>query len=221
LIVKLIHRLARVFAPNKVHRQLYPPPQINFSIRSFESRDKGALLEIYDELAPRRFPDGDRLVFERLLNSESGALFVAQTPGNRVIACGGVIKIQDRVNTLCYGLVDPHFHGCGVGSALTLARLAFATRVPGLNQSLICAVPQSMGFYARFGYEQKGTWTGDDKRDYPVGVLAYPRAWLVPVFRLLRKRGILIDPALPLASSHDVEAVLSLRAGRAGGRSGR
>ncbi len=208
--MNLFDRLRRWVAPNAIHRQLFPRPSVDFRLRPYREPDRDAMLGLYDANAPDRFPEPDRLKFERFLDSdpESDSYFVAESAGGEIVACGGVSLLHDRVNVLSYGLVSPEHQGRGVGSALALARLTFATRVAGQNFSLIFAVPKSLGFYHRFGYVEVGAWDGDDGKQYPAAGLGYAHDVFEPIESILEERGLLIDPSLPIAVSNELEAVL-------------
>jgi len=199
--MKLKHRLLRFLARNSFQQQLYPPPSLPFAIRRYDEKDRRAVLELHDSNAPDRFPAGSRTGFERYLESGSTSFFVAESPAGEVIASGGVNAVGERVHALCYGLVAPAHHGRGIGSTMTLARLVFATREPGMHFSIIFAVPKSLSFYRRFGFTQLGTWKGEDQKDYPLGGVGYRSNLIKPVEAVLRKRGFLIEPDLPLVQS--------------------
>ncbi len=206
--MKLSDRLRRWNAPNAIHRQLYPAPAIEMTFRRYRQRDRDAVLELHDSNAPGRFPENHRPTFEKHLDSDPHSFFVAESRGGEVVACGGVSSVGDQVNILSYGLVSPKRQGCGIGSALTLARLAFATRVESHHFSLIFAVPKSLGFYRRFGYTECGEWDGEDGKKYPIAVLDYPHEVFGPIGARLEKRGLWIDQSLPLAENEDLEAVI-------------
>jgi len=130
------------------------------------------------------------------------------TPPGEIVACGGISVVGGFVNVPCYGLVAPEHQGKGVGSAMALARLAFATRTPGHHFSIIFALPKSLGFYRRFGYQERTSWKWEDGKEYPVGVLSYSSAVFGAIEGTLRKRNLLIDPSLPVAKSPNLDAVI-------------
>jgi GNAT superfamily N-acetyltransferase len=206
--MNLLHRLEILFAPNQIHQQLYPPPSIAFRFRRYQASDRGSALDLYDQNAVDRFPEGNGPVFERYLDSVPESFFVAEAKRGGVIACGGVTSVGECVHTLCYGLVDRRFQGLGVGAAITLARLAFATRTPGEHFSFIYAVPKSMGYYQRFGFSETQTWMGVDGKNYPVGILGYNSQVFKPIAAVLRRRGHLIDPSLAIEQDESKIAVI-------------
>ncbi len=205
-IMKLKDRLLRIFASDDVHRQLYPAPVVPFRIRKYGPSDRDAVLRLYDSNAPGRFPVGHRPCFERFLFDCDDELFVAVHPTEGVIACGGVSSNGPGVHTLCYGLVSPRFQGERIGSTMTLARLAFATRTEGVNSSRVYVVHKSLKFYERFGYRVSGKWLGEDQSEYPFAVLEYLSEIRGSIEGVLAKRGHRIPRSIPLKSSKVVEA---------------
>ena len=167
------------------------------------------MLDLHDSNARDRFPVGHRPVFEHFLDSPPSSFFVADAPEAGVVACGGVLGGGEQVHTLCYGLVAPNHQGRGIGSAMVLARLVFATRIPGTHFSFIFAVPKSIGFYQRFGFSSQQTWKGEDQKDYPIGVLSYSSMAVTHIEGVLRKRGLLINPSLPVAQDPSKIAIVT------------
>lgn len=192
-MLKFTDRFNRFFAPDCVQRELYPAPQVKFSIRKYLPKDREAVLALHDINGPGRFPEGHRPIFEDFLTTCGNKLFVAENVDAGVIACGGVTSEGPQVNTLCYGMVSPAFQGKRIGSTMALARLQFATRTTGVNFSVIYALDKSMPFYERFGYQRCDKWIGEDGREYPTGVLQYNSETMREVGRILSRRGHVID----------------------------
>lgn len=196
--MKLLDHLKRFSAPNLVHRQLYPPPGIEVRLRPYREEDWGTVLDIHDQNAPGRFPEGHRPHFERFINSSPTSFFVVEAAHVGVVACCGVSAVAENVHILCYGLVSPRYQGMRIGAMMTLARLCFATRTTGIHFSVILTIPKSIGYYQRFGYRQSGQWKADDGKLYPLGTLCYDSKILKPIAETLKRRGHYIDPSLPL-----------------------
>ncbi len=207
----LRHRLQRFFAPNSLHRQLHPPPALAISFRPYCESDRTTVLDLHDQNAPARFPEGHRPKFEKFIDSPDKTLLVVESDQAGVVACCGITAIGDNVHVLCYGLVAREFQGMRIGATMTLARLCFATRNEGMHCSLIYAVPKSMGYYRRFGYAQTQMWQGEDGKQYPAGALAYNSRLLKPIADALRKRGHLIDPSLPLKRDQTQNVIIKVR----------
>lgn len=204
--MNFIDRIKGSRADNEIERQLWPAAKFRFYIRAYEAKDREALLHLYDANAPDRFPEGSRPDFEKFLDTEEKSLFVVENPQLRLLACGGVAAINPLVHILCFGLVDPEFQGQRIGTTLTLARLVFATRTSGTHCSIISAVSKSMSFYQRFGYERASTWKAPDDAEHPIGLLAYDPRVMDPIRTVLKRRGFLIDPTLPLCEEKQVDA---------------
>ncbi|MDH3975435.1 MAG: GNAT family N-acetyltransferase [Deltaproteobacteria bacterium] len=166
-------------------------------------------MRIYKENAPDRFPKGHLPSFEEYLDKDPLSFFVAQTPDNEIIACGGVTDIGLKFHILCYGMVDPAFQNCRVGSTMVLARMAFATRYSGDHTSIIYSVPRSIGFFERFGYKEVNKWTDEEGHSYPIAANRYSREIFDPIKRILDKRGHLITPDLPIVMKYEVYDMLT------------
>ena len=201
--------LRRCISPSRIYRQLYPAPSIEIRFRPYDEKDRDRLLKIYDENAPGRFPKNDRPGFESYLEKKDGSLFVIENAEHGVIACGGVHASGDEINTLMYGLVALQFQGMRIGSTSALARLVFATREPGRHFSFIYALDKSIPFYHRFGYGLVGYWQSEDGGKHPVGMLSYQRYMINPISAILRKRGHLIDPNLPLTNQGECPFIIT------------
>ena len=197
--MKLMHRLERFFAPNLLHLQLYPPPSIRFRTRSYEPGDRPAVIELYRKNEPDRLPANGIGDFERTIDQPDASFFVCESPDFGIIACGGVTAYSPEWHVLYYGLVDPEHQGKRVGATLALARIVFASRGGKTCVSTIYAIPASIGYYQRFGYVNNQTWPDGNGENHPIGHNVYQRKILRPIASVLRRRGHLIDPALPLA----------------------
>ncbi len=69
-----------------------------------------------------------------------------------IVACGGV-AIAGKVFHLCWGLVHPSWHRCGLGTKLVQHRLAWARSQPALEVVEICTTQKTVEFYKRFGFK--------------------------------------------------------------------
>lgn len=206
--MKVVYKIRRLLAPDAIYRQLYPPPGLAIKFRRYEARDRARILEIHDSNAPNHFPANHRPVFEKFLDTECVSFFVGETDAAKIVACCGVTAIGQFVNVLHYGLVAPEYQRLGIGSAMTLARLAFATREAGNSFSFIYALEKSMSYYERLGYAEVYKWKDDEGIEYPVGLLSYHSTVIERMAGVLSRRGHRIDPSLKLDQDSSREAVI-------------
>lgn len=194
----VLERFLIFFSNNGFYHKLFPRPDLDFTIRPYVSGDCAQVVNIYDLNAPNHFPPEDRMSFVRYLEGNPSSYFVVETKDGKIAACGGVSS-AGTVHCLCYGMVLPAYQSRGLGTTLTLARLAFAARSKGVHLCYIFSLPKSIGFYRRMGFEVcvQG-WTGSDGKEYPIGLLTFEESTMRSVSKTLAKRGHLIDPALPV-----------------------
>lgn len=199
-------RLRRFFASNAIERQLYPAPEIRFTLRQYRPEDRPAVLAIHDANATGRFPGNARSLFEEFLDQHISSFFVAVGTGDEVLACCGVMSASERFHTLCFGLIHPQHQGKRIGSTLTLARLVYASRAVDTHFAAIYAVPDSIRFYERFGFSVKGEWLREGERSFPFAILGYDQSVIRRLHRVLSARGHLIDSAIPVHADTDRRA---------------
>jgi predicted GNAT family N-acyltransferase len=204
----LIDQFRRLFARNGVERQLYPAPTISFRFRLYQPADREAVLKLHDLNAAGRFPTSGRIQFEQYLDGNPASHFIVETRHGDIAACCGVVDIGNFVHNLCFGLIAPAFQGCRIGSTMTLARICFASREPGTHFATIHAVPKSIGFYRRFGFQPFGDWLKEDGIAYPSGILSYSSSILGRIESALKERGHFISPTMPVEKDLKHEAVI-------------
>jgi len=210
--MKLIYKIYRSFLRhNSFLRYQYPPPNPDFKIRLFCHNDRDKVRDLYKLNEFDRFPEGNLISFNKYLESSPQSFFVAELNGKEIVACGGVVAIGTHFHTICYLLVDPAFHNCGIGSNLAIALIAFATRDNEVNFSFVYAVDKSMEFWERFSYSSGAKWKATDGKYYPICAFAYSKELMKPVIKVLKKRGHLIDPNLPINYDEDVNPFIAVK----------
>jgi ribosomal protein S18 acetylase RimI-like enzyme len=189
-------------------RQLHPleqqltrgvPADVRF--RGYHSRDLDACVAIYERLKTGRFPSHvgkDQLIAH--LSEQDGITIVAEADGT-VVGFGGIIWNGPQIATLCFGMVMPEFQGKGIGTALTLLRLA---QLPTLDKSYfvwIFAVESSLSFYQRLGFIESGEWAANAEVRCPVGVAIVPPLVISRLREELGRMGITVTDRVSLTLS--------------------
>ena len=189
-------------AQTTLETNLFPPLSAPVVFRPYRDNDYDACMAIYRKNEPGRFPPGHISTFEQFLRRDAKTCIITEVD-SKVAACGGLLLEAPDLAILCYGLVDPAFQGFRIGSTLTLLRIALVPVQPADTFFLIYAVDQSMPFYRRFGFIERGRWNLDDK-DYPIGLLRVSYREMERVKNVLEQRNIRVDGQLALHPSHDI-----------------
>lgn len=122
--------------------------------RPYTPQDRAACLRIFDSNVPTYFAQRERAEFGAFLGTlDPDCPYLVLIAKGDVVACGG-LEIEAAIGraALSWGMVDRACHGQGLGTALTVARLALARKVPGLSVLTLATSQQTGGFYAGFGF---------------------------------------------------------------------
>ncbi|WP_395449681.1 GNAT family N-acetyltransferase [Aminobacter sp. UC22_36] len=123
--------------------------------RPYMADDFSACLAIFDSNVPSFFAPEERAEFCQFLgsvNAEDRPYLVLVSKGS-VIACGGLVtETEKRQAGLAWGMVDRAFHGQGLGTSLTQARLALARADPDIAELTLATSQHTRGFYEGFGF---------------------------------------------------------------------
>lgn len=123
--------------------------------RPYMPDDFCACLAIFDSNVPTFFAHEERTDFYQFLgsiNAKDRPYLVLICKGS-VIACGGLVaETEKRQAGLAWGMVDRAFHGRGLGTSLTKARLALARATPNIAEVMLETSQHTRGFYERFGF---------------------------------------------------------------------
>jgi predicted GNAT family N-acyltransferase len=123
--------------------------------RPYISDDFSACLAIFDSNVPNFFAPQERSDFCQFLASinDTDRPYLVLTRNGSVIACGGLIAETDKRQAhLAWGMVDRAFHGQGLGTTLTQARLALARATPDIAELMLATSQHTHGFYEGFGF---------------------------------------------------------------------
>lgn len=121
-------------------------------IRPYRETDKPALLALLRLNTPAFFAPEEEADFDRYLANEASHYFVLEEAG-RIAGCGGYNLLQNNTRAhLSWDMLHPELQGKGLGSALTLFRIAEIKKHPGVQTLVVRTTPQAAGFYLRFGF---------------------------------------------------------------------
>lgn len=203
-----------IFARTSLEAQLYPPLAMKVVFRVYEPRDFEACLAIYQKNAPGRFPGGNETKyvdkFTKYLEREPKTFIVAEYD-SRVIGHAGINLLAPNIAVLCFGGVDPEFHGQRIGSALVLLRTAQLPTHPDGVYLLIFAVDASIPVYGRFGFLHIGKWKTEEGTSHPMGLLHVAPDALDRVKSTVVRRGLRIHGDLVLHGTGNVSVEIRRR----------
>ena len=144
-------------------------PSLRF--RCFSIEDIPACMALYDGNAPGRFPDGYREKYEKSLVEEAALVLIGEQDG-QIVACGGIMVYEPPFDessaALTFGLVAPHLHGQGLGTALLVARIGLLPAHQTPWNVVLTNVSDSGRFYERFGFSETQLHTDEEGNAFPV-----------------------------------------------------
>ena len=125
-------------------------------LRTFNPTDASACLALFDSNVPRYFGAHERADFYRyLLHSERESDYLVIERHGRVVACGGLMRIDADTAAFCWGMVDRTLHRQGLGNALAQARVERAHAL-GVRRLTLSTSQHTRDFYAAHGFEVTG-----------------------------------------------------------------
>lgn len=124
----------------------------NTTFLPYKVAHKEACLGLLRANTPTAFDPSEMQDFRDFLDSPHGPYFVMMKDGC-MMGCGGYyIDPEERSAGLCWGMIDPAYHGQGFGQHLLEQRLTAIRRTGAADHVLIDTSQISEGFFAKFGF---------------------------------------------------------------------
>ena len=126
------------------------------TIRSYQTDDLQACLDLFDSNVPDYFAPEERPDFLACLNRmhTEQRPYLVVTRGESIIAGGGVVIHADqRQARLAWGMVHRFHQGQGLGTRLLKARLALVQAATGVETLGLETSQHTFRFYQRFGFD--------------------------------------------------------------------
>jgi GNAT superfamily N-acetyltransferase len=165
----------------------------DITFRMVEDADIPTCLALYRANEAAHFPAGRFEYYEAKLRGHEFLTLLAMRDGRPIGCCGIHYTTSTEgipVGVLCFGMVDPAHQRQGVGTAQVLVRLALLTATDDLAIAAMFAVPSSVSFYKRFGFEFDREARGDDGGTYPFGLLKATQSFIEDCRGVLEQRHI-------------------------------
>ncbi|GAE50099.1 hypothetical protein XPR_0111 [Xanthomonas arboricola pv. pruni MAFF 301420] len=142
------------------------------TIRPYQSRDFDACMALFDANVPVFFSAGERADFAGFLSHHAAAWhYQLLERGNAVAGCAGyAIGADGTTASLCWGMVHPRLHRCGVGTQLLLARLEALRQMPDVRRVILDTSQHTRLFYARFGFVVQQVTVDAMRPDWSAGI---------------------------------------------------
>ncbi|WP_115048271.1 GNAT family N-acetyltransferase [Xanthomonas arboricola] len=111
-------------------------------------------MALFDANVPAFFSAGERVDFAGFLIQHAAAWhYQLLERGNAIAGCAGyAVNADGSTASLCWGMVHPSLHRCGVGTQLLQARLDALRQMPAVRRVMLDTSQHTRQFYARFGF---------------------------------------------------------------------
>jgi GNAT superfamily N-acetyltransferase len=190
-MLRFFHRLFRSSHPLDAENLGDRTKDITF--RMMEDADIPTCLALYRANEAAHFPPGRFEHYEAKLRGREFLTLLAIRDAKPVGCCGIHYTTSTEgipVGVLCFGMVDPAHQRQGIGTAQVLVRLAQLTAIDDLAIAAMFAVPSSVSFYTRFGFEFDREARGGDGGIYPFGLLKATQSFIDDCRSELKQRHI-------------------------------
>lgn len=126
---------------------------VPFSIRPFTASDKTTLISILRKNTPKYFAPEEEVEFIHFLEDQIEEYFVVEYLG--IIVGSGGINFYDNGKTavVSWGMIDPDYHGQGLGSYLLNFRIERVVSIHRPERFLVRTAQFTNKFYEKFGFK--------------------------------------------------------------------
>lgn len=126
-------------------------------IRAYKIEDKEQLIRLLQKNIPNYFHPSEELEYTNYLEKEIEDYFVFEEDGVPIGAGG--INYQLEINTayISWDLIDPKYHGKGLGKQLVQYRINHIKRNPSIATITVRTSQLTYLFYEKMGFQLKVT----------------------------------------------------------------
>lgn len=128
----------------------------DFVIRSYDSKDKEQILNIFRLNTPKYFAPEEEIHLLHYLEEEIEFYFVAEVAG-KIVGCGGINFEGETIGKISWDMVHPHYQGKSVGSMLVKTRIDKLKSLPHIKTIVVRTSQYVYRFYEKQGFELKHT----------------------------------------------------------------
>ena len=176
--------------PNPLQPSIWKGRLRPLTFRRFAPQDASQCLKLCRLNQPGRFPANTAKLYEEAMAGQSLYQLVVEKEG-RIIATASLSNlVSKRSAVFSYGLIHPDYQGQGLGTAMTLVRLAKLDPTVPLCLVFIFAVRDSITFYRRMGFRQFSPWSDESGGTHPSGLLRFGSKEILQCRALLQDHDI-------------------------------
>ena len=162
--------------------------------RVMEEDDISTCMSFYRANEAAHFPPGLAARYEAKLRGREFLTLMAMRNDQPVGCCGihHTTSIEGiPVACFCFGMITPVHQRTGVGTAQVLVRLALLSTTDDVAVAAMWAVPGSVSFYRRFGFDFSSEMPAADGNTYPFGLLKVSQSFIDDCRVILARRNII------------------------------
>jgi predicted N-acetyltransferase YhbS len=128
-----------------------------FHARTYQPKDLESCVAIFDANASGFRLPLEKKDFVRFLTClpHSGLALVLEDHAGQVAACGGLQFKSAEEAALCWGMVDPQWHGKGMGEALRLMRFSLLSDMPAVKRVSVTVSQNDAPFFEKIGFRSE------------------------------------------------------------------
>lgn len=134
-------------------------------IRAFSNKDKPKVIELLRKNTPDYFHTSEEMDFKNYLENEIEEYYVYEE-NSEIIGAGGINYFtQQKLARISWDIIDPKFHGHGIGKKLTQHRIKRINKNTDIEFIIVRTTQLVFKFYEKMGFElekvEKDYWAKD------------------------------------------------------------
>lgn len=122
-------------------------------IRKYSVADKSKVIELLRKNTPEYFAFSEEQDFENYLINEVEDYFIYEKK-NEIIGAGGINYCSKQKSArISWDMIDPEYHGCGIGKKLTQYRIIHIKEQKDIELIIVRTSQLSYRFYEKIGFD--------------------------------------------------------------------
>lgn len=123
--------------------------------RTYQPKDLDSCASIFDSNAADFRLPLEKKDFVRFLTGlpHTGLALVLEDRAGQTVACAGIQFRTVEEAALCWGMVEPGWHGKGLGEALRLLRFSLLSEMPAVKKISVTVSQNDAPFFENLGFK--------------------------------------------------------------------